>query len=419
MVIHMNDSQLTTLDQIHAFLAGTAAVVFTPPPDDAARYRFIVSVLGRFGYRRLSRADKGLIRRYLMHTTGYSRAQMARLLRQFRSRGTLAQRYAAPTAGFRRRYSESDVLLLAEVDTLHGTLSGPATRVLLERAVRVYGDERFMRLSQISVAHLYNLRKLSAYQKTRRHWTKTRPTPVAIGVRKAPAPEGRPGFIRIDSVHQGDQDGIKGLYHINAVDCVTQWQLTATCERISEAFLLPVLEALLQDFPFQILGFHADNGSEYINHTVAKLLTKLNIELTRSRPRHSNDNALVETKNGAVVRKHLGYSHIPQRFASEVNAWCAEHLNPYVNFHRPCFFAVEETDAKGKVRRRYPQDQIMTPFTKLKSLPNAASFLKCGITLQTLEHNAARMTDNEAARRLNEARTKLFQSIYHRSKFAA
>lgn len=419
MVIHMNDSQLTALEQIQAFLAGTAGVVFAPQSDDAVRYRFIAGVLARFGYARLGRADKGLIRRYLVRTTGYSRQQVTRLVKQFRDEGELVQRYATPTAGFRRRYTKTDVRLLAEVDTLHGTLSGPATRVLLERAFRLYQDQRFERLAGISVAHLYNLRKLMAYQKTRRHWTKTRPTPVPIGVRKPPHPEGRPGFIRIDSVHQGDQDGIKGLYHINTVDCVTQWQLVATCERISEAYLLPVLQALLEGFPFQILGFHADNGSEYINHTVARLPGKLNIELTRSRPRHSNDNALAETRNGAVVRKHLGYSHIPQRFAAKVNAFCATHLNPYLNFHRPCFYAVEHVDAKGKVRKRYPQDRIMTPFEKLKSLPHAADSLKPGVTLQALEHTAAQMSDHQAAERLNAARAKLFQSIYRRSKPAA
>ena len=419
MVIDMNDSQLTTLDQIQAFLTGTIAVEFAPNSDDTARYRFIAGVLARFGYRRLGRAGKGLIRRYLKRTTGYSRAQVARLLRRHRKEGGLSQHYAAPTAGFRRKFTSEDVRLLAEVDTLHGTLSGPTTRVLLERALRVYGDARFQRLAGISVAHLYNLRKLTAYQSVRRHWTKTRPTAVMIGVRRPPCPEGRPGFIRIDSVHQGDQDGIKGVYHINAVDTVTQWQLVATCERISEIFLLPALQTLLDGFPFVILGFHADNGSEYINRQVAAMLTKLNAEFTKSRPRHCNDNALAESKNGAVVRKHLGYSHIPQCFATEVNAHCAEHLNPYLNFHRPCFFATEQLDAKGKIRRRYPQDQIMTPFEKLKSLPKAAAHLKSGITLQILEHTASQMSDNQAAQQLNTARAKLFQSIYRRSKTAA
>ena len=120
-----------------------------------------------------------------------------------------------------------------------------------------------------------------------------------------------------------------------------------------EAFLLPVLQVLLEGFPFVLRGFHADNGGEYINRAVAKMLAKLNIELTRSRPHHSNDNALAETKNGAVVRKQLGYTSIPQRFATVVNAFCASALNPYLNFHRPCFCAVDALDARtGKLRKR-------------------------------------------------------------------
>jgi transposase InsO family protein len=415
----MNDAQLKTLDQIREFLAGTAGVGFSPAGDDAARYRFIAAVLSRFAYSRLGRPDKGLLRAYLMRTTGYSRAQVARLVRQHQLQGGLAQHYAKPKAGFRTRFTDADVALLAEVDTLHGTLSGPATRVLLQRAFQVFGDVRFQRLAGICVAHLYNLRKRTGYLKIRRHWTKTRPTLVAIGLRKPPSPQGLPGYIRIDSVHQGDQDGIKGLYHINAVDCVTQWQLVATCERLSEAFMLPVIQALLDGFPFAIRGFHADNGFEYVNHKVAAMLDKLRVEFTKSRPRHSNDNALVESKNGAVVRKHLGYSHIPHRFANQVNAFCVEHLNPYVNFHRPCFFAIEQIDPKGKRRRLYPKDQIMTPFEKLKSLPEVAKQLKPGITLISPQHIADQLSDNQAAQRLNTARAELFQSIYRRSKPAA
>ena len=242
---------------------------------------------------------------------------------------------------------------------------------------------------------------------------------IPIAQRRAPSPEGRPGFIRIDSVHQGDFDGIKGVYHINAVDCVSQFELVATCQRISEAYLLPVLHSLLEDFPFHILGFHADNGSEFINHTVARLLTKLHIEFTKSRPRNSNDNALAETKNAAIVRKHLGYAHIPQRFAAEVNRFCREALNPYVNFHRPCFFPDLITDSKGKIGKRYRLQDMMTPYEKLKSLPNASALLKPGMSFQALDAYVAAISHNEAAQRLNQARTKLFQSIQRRSKRAA
>ena len=224
----------------------------------------------------------------------------------------------------------------------------------------------------------------------------------------------------MDSVHQGDQDGVKGLYHINAVDCVTQYEGVATCERISEAYLIPVLEELLQGFPFVIRGFHSDNGSEYINRHVAQLLNKLLIEeQTKSRSRHSNDNAQAESKNGAIVRKHLGYSHIPQRFASLVNAFCRDHLNPYVNFHRPCLFAETITDAKGRSRKRYPYKLMMTPYEKLKSLPMAEQFLKPAITFEQLDALACAVSDNDAAQRLNDARAILFKTIFHRSKTAA
>ena len=295
---------------------------------------------------------------------------------------SLAKRYRAPAHGFARKFSPLDVALLAETDALHATLSGPATVHLLQRAHALYGDPRYQRLAGLSVSHLYNLRAQAGYQAKRGVWTKTKGRSVAIGQRRAPAPQGRAGFIRIDSVHQGDFDGLKGVYHINAVDCLTQFELVATCERISEAYLLPALESLLEDFPFTVLGFHADNGSEYINHTVAKLLDKLRVEFTKSRPRVSNDNALAETKNAAIVRKHLGYAHVPQRCASEVNAFCRQFLNPYVNFHRPCFFPHTTTDSKGRIRKRYRFEDMMTPYEKLKSLPNAAGLPQTGHELR-------------------------------------
>ena len=419
MVIDMNEKELKTVAQLRAFLNGTQEVQFEPRGEDSQRYAFIAAVVGRLRYGRLPRPEKGVVMRYLLRTTGYSRAQLKRLVRRARRGEVLEKRYTAPKLGFARKFTAIDVALLAETDALHGTLSGPATKCLLQRAVTVFGDARYERLAAISVAHLYNLRRAAGYQVRRRHWTKTRGHSVPIAQRRAPAPDNRAGFIRIDSVHQGDQDGVKGLYHINAVDCATQFEIVATCERLSEAYLLPVLESLLASFPFRILGFHADNGSEYINKTVAQLLEKLRVDFTKSRPRHSNDNGLAETKNGAIVRKHLGYSHIPQRFAAEVNAFCREFLNPYVNFHRPCFFAESITDEKGKTRKKDRLKDMMTPYEKLKSLPVAEAFLKPGMTFEKLDQTAAAMSDNEAVERLNAARKKLFQSINRRSRHAA
>jgi len=418
MVIDMNDSKLQTLDQVRAFLNGTVTVEFSVTANE--RYDFVARTVRRFGYARLKRADKGVVLRFLQRVSGYSRQQLTRLVGRVKIRAPLRKRYRASRTSFPRTFTEADVHLLAHTDSLHGTLSGLATKKLMERAFERFGDPRYARLATISVAHLYNLRKRAGYLRHRQAWTKTRPVSIAIGERRAPAPNNQPGYLRVDSVHQGDQDGLKGLYHINAVDCVTQYEAVATCERISEAFLIPVLEALLASFPFPILGFHVDNGSEYINRHVAELLNKLLIEeFTKSRSRHSNDNALVESKNGAIVRKNFGYSHIPQRFAALVNAFCRDHLNPYVNFHRPCLFPETITDAKGRQRKRYPYKLMMTPYEKLKSLPQAEQFLKKGITFQQLDTQAQAMSDNDAAQRMNTARATLFKTIFNRSKTAA
>ena len=419
MVIDMNETKLKTIEQIREFLAGTADVSFSIPADESTLRAFVSTVIRRFGYFRLTKGQRGIVFAYLRRLTGYSRAHVSRLLAQYRDTRSLKPLARASRTSFARQYGPADVALLAETDTLHDTLSGPATKVLFKRAFSVFGDARFARLSQISVSHLYNLRRDERYRKQRVVWQRTRASPVAIGTRRAPAPQGLPGYIRIDTVHQGDQDGMKGVYHINAVDIVTQWELVASVERISEAYLLPVIALLLEGFPFAIRGFHSDCGSEYVNHDIAKLLEKLRVEFTKSRPRQTNDNALAECKNGAVIRKLMGYSHIAQKHATAINGFYTETLNPYLNFHRPCYFAVDKMDAKGKIRKTYPHDQIMTPWERLKSLPDYPTYLKPGITCAALEQQANAMSDNEAAKQVQKARKLLFQSINRRSKSTA
>jgi len=409
---------LKSLDDLKAFLAGSQGVEIRTPEREVA-YAFIGQTLKRFGYRRLGKAQKGLVRAYLAKVTGLSRAQLTRLVGRAGEGEALRDRRGPPAKPFARRYTPEDMRLLAEVDALHGNLSGPATRKLCERAWEVFGDARYARLAGISNGHLYNLRGSQTYQRCRGRVDKTRAVQVRIGERRRPRPEGRPGFLRVDSVHQGDLDGVKGLYHINLVDAVTQFQFVGSVERISEHFLLPVLAALFEAFPFVILGFHSDNGSEYINARVAALLAKLHAEFTKSRARRTNDNALAESKNGSVVRKHLGYSHIPGRFAQQVNDFAQGVLSPYLNFHRPCCFPTEAIDAKGRLRKHYRYQTMTTPYEKLKSLPKAAQYLKPGVTFEHPDAIAYAISDNEAARRLNAARTTLFGSINQAQQPAA
>jgi len=405
----MIDESLKTIDQLRSFLEGTAEVDFGLSCK-GHRYAWIQRTLTRLSYLTLSKAERGVLIRYLTKVTGYSRQQLTRLLKQYRACGRVERRLRTAQP-FVQRYTAADVRLLAQVDEWHGTLSGPATKKLLERAWTVFADPDYQRLSTLSVSHLYNLRRDTGYVRCRVLKTKTRPVQIAIGVRRKPQPNGLPGYLRIDSVHQGDFDGVKGVYHINAVDEVTQFEVVATVERISEAYLIPVLQVLLADFPFVIRGFHSDNGSEYINGRVAEMLGKLLVEFTKSRSRHTNDNALVEGKNAAVVRKHWGYAHLPQKYATRLNAFNRQFLNPYLNFHRPCFFPEVLTDAKGKQRKRYPYRCMMTPHEKLKSLPDAQQYLKPGLTLDQLDQFAQAQSDHQAAQQLQTQRRKLFQSI--------
>lgn len=190
-------------------------------------------------------------------------------------------------------------------------------------------------------------------------------------------------------------------------------QVVATVQTISEAHLLPVIEQMLEQFPFAIMGFHADNGSEYVNHRVAKMLDKLKVEFTRSRARHSNDNGLVETKNGAVVRKEFGYTHIPQRHAARFNTYCREYLNPFLNLHRPCLFSTDMADPKkpGRIKRVYRSLDAMTPLDKLASLPDVHNYLREGITLEHLRELATALSDVQAGEELNAARAALFKRV--------
>lgn len=407
----MNTTRLETIGQVREFLAGVCDVELRVVQDEAERRRFVERTLRWFGYDQRPRSERGLLFAYVQRVSGYSRAHVIRLIAQYRESGTLQQRERGTRSQFRRRYTDEDVALLAELDSLHDTLSGAATRALAQRAFKVYGDARYERLAHISVSHLYNLRAGQAYQRQRRVWTKTRPSAVAIAVKKAPAPNGLPGYIRIDTVHQGDQDGLKGVYHVNAVDIVTQWEVVAAVERISEAYLLPVIALMLESFPFVVQGFHSDGGSEYINRDVARLLEKLRIEFTRSRPRQTNDNALAECKNGAVVRKIMGYGHIPQKHAAAINRFHEHALNPYLNFHRPCYFAVDTVDARGRIRKTYPAEQVMTPWERLRSIPHFEQYLKPGITAYTLNETAMAMTDSQAAQKLQDTRRNLFASF--------
>jgi hypothetical protein len=411
MTFRMENLERLTLAEMEEFAKSNRGIKM-----DAAEkgdsYELIERVLRGHGYRRLKKKQKGILRRFLVRVTGFSRAQITRLIGRWQQMRQV-QRKPAQRPSFAQRYRREDIVLLAGVDAAHEDLSGPAVRHILEREFKVYGDPAYERLSEISASHIYNLRRAEAYRKIRVRVQHTQSRPVSIAERRRPDPKGQPGYIRVDTVHQGHHDGQPGLFHIDAVDTVTQWQIVGCTETISERHLQPVLEAMLHQFPFRVRGFHCDNGSEFLNRTVVKLLNKLRVEeFTKSRAYRTTDNALVEGKNGAVVRKQIGYGPIPAEHAEAFQKFYTAQFNPYLNFHRPCGFATVRIDGRGKRTRVYPHQDYRTPYEKLRSLDQWEQYLKDGISAGALEREARRMSDTQAARQMQKSKLALL----HRSR---
>lgn len=408
MTITMNDDRVVSIAQLTEFLKLSRSARFNRKDKEEA-YDWIGKTLGKFRYFSESKRNRGWVKEYIRTMTGYSDTQLDRLIRRKKECGrVIAKERTQPC--FLRVYTPEDIALISEVDNAESRRTGGALRKTLSDMYIVYGDKRFERLANISVAHLYNLRGTRIYQSRSLTYTKTNPVQRDIGIRKKPQPYGQPGYLRVDSVHQGDRDKEKGVYHINLVDEVIQAEIVVTVAGISEEFLRPALMEALDLFVFVILGFHSDNGSEYINYVVAELLQKLLIEQTKSRSRRTNDNALVESKNGAVIRKHFGYAHIPRKYASLMNEFNRKYLNPYLFFHRQCAFADEIVDDKGKIKKVYKT--YLTPCEKLLSIPNMEKYLKPGVSKESLETQMMQRTHLAAAQEMQKAKEQLFANIH-------
>ncbi len=407
MTVNMDDSAIRTVTQLRRFLAAAKGWKFRGLSRQD-KYAWIDAAVRRFAYFSLSKKDKGPVREYMRLATGFSRPQLNRLLGRKLYTGTL-RAPAAKHNKFAATYTREDIELLAGTDNAHGRLSGPATKAIFKRQFTDYGDKRFSRLKDISTSHIYNLRATPSYRAKALIVGKTRSVNIAIGVRRKPAPDGKPGHLRVDTVHQGDQDGVKGVFSINLVDEVTQWEVVACAEAINEVWMDSVLEGAMSLFPFRIRGFHSDNGSEFINNHVAALLGRQLIAQSKSRSGRTNDNALVEGKNGSVIRKHMGYWHIAGRHAGAVNEFYMGTFNRYLNYHRPCGFATVLVDGRGKRSRKY--EVYQTPYEALKKIPEAWKYLKDGVTFEQLDRVAAAESDNECAERMQEEKRRLFSRV--------
>ena len=409
----MNDSKIISCEQLEEIVSITAIPEFTLT-NEADAYTWIAKVLDRFVYfgkgkNERTKKEKILIRRYIKKYTAYSKAQITRLVKEKKETGTLLYGKGKERNTFKKVYTKKDVELLAEADNVYKRMSGDAMRVIFQDEYLIYNKIEYEHLSKVSHGQLYRMRATFRYQEHSTTVGKTQSVQRAIGIRKKPQPDGKPGFLRVDTVHQGDFEGVKGVYHINIVDEVTHFEILWCVEDITEATMARVFEETMRMFPFTIINFHSDNGGENINKSVAKVLGDLLIEQTKSRSGRCNDNALVESKNCSVVRKHMGHWHIPKYEAREINAFYRDYFNEFVNYHRVCAFPTIVVRDDGKKKKVYKENK--TPIQKLLSIPDLAKYLRAGVTVALLEEKMRAESHIEFAQKMDAAKQKLFKKI--------
>lgn len=398
MKIVMDFKHIATIEDIGQFVRGSQRLIVKANTIED-RYEVIQGVIDHFNYLTLTRKEKHIVQTFLKNVTGYKHSQLAHLIERA-IEGTLIRKSYVRQNVY-RKYSGFDIRLLEKTDELHYRLSSAATHEIMRREYALFGKEEYKNIAQVSTSHINNLRNTDRYKATYLHHTQVRVVP--IGETKRPEPNGCPGSIRIDTVHQRD------IYIINSIDEVTQWEVVIAVPSISEAYLKPALEILLKQYPFMIFNFHSDRGSEFINQVIAELLNKLLIHQTKSRSRHCNDQALIEGKNGSIIRKNFGYYHVHQSMVKKYNEFYETWFNPYLNYHRPCGYVTEiKIDHKGREEKVY--GQYTTPYEKLKEVSKnkKQNFLKEGIAFEELDTFAYQTSDNDFANNMRKHQYELF-----------
>lgn len=403
-----NDTNLRNINDLKNHLQNPSVVAITLSGTSKERSDWIFERLIRFKYAMLKKKERWVVLQYIRCVTWISEKQLDRYVLAYKQWKRLCVSYKRHR--FNSIYTLEDEVLLAQIDNATGRLSGGLTITMMQEELERWNLD-FKRLASVSLSQLYRLRKTKMYREKSLSIWKTKSNNIPIGVRKKPAPNGVPGYIRVDSVHQWNLDKKKGVYHVNLVDEVTQWEIVFSVSEISERFLLPLLQEALDQFPFMILNFHSDNGSEYINYQVASLLEKMRISQTKSRARRSNDNGLVESKNGAIIRKEFGHWHIPWVFDMRINKFYNEHLIPYLNFHRPCHFPEKTLQENWKVKITYPLQNCMTPYKKLLSITDWEEYLQKWVTKKDLEKVYLSKSPLQAAKEKKKARDELMKIV--------
>ena len=373
-------------------------------------------------YRRANKNEKQHILDEFVATTFYHRKYAIRVLNR------KVWKKHPKKRGRQKFYQGEVVVVLEQIWEICGQICSKRLHPFLPEMIKVLERTGELQIPAETKALLLQMSRATidrclkqAHQKHPRGLSTTKPGSLlkkAIPVRTyTPWDEDRPGFLEIDLVaHCGETTEGQYVNTLTCTDLSTGWTECLPVFPHNKHTVFEAIQIMRTRLPFALLGLDSDNGSEFINHRVKDLLEKLLVEQTKSRPRRSNDNGLVEAKNGAVIRKHMGYWHIAAGHTERVQQFYEEHLNDYLNFHRPCGQAEVLTDAKGKQRRLYRV--YATPWEIFRKLPKARTYLRSGQTLRALQNLASLESDTDSARRMQEAKRELFAVVNNVKRLA-
>lgn len=350
--------QIRSLEQVRDVVSGLVALKLPPRQDDELRYRWIDTALQGMQYRELARSERGLVLNYLQRLTGYSRAQVNRLVARWMSGQALAKQHGRPEHAFERRYQAADIALLAEADGALGRLPGAATVSVLRRQRDQFGDGRLASLASISVSQLYLLRRSPEYLAAAVPSDDlVPPHHLPVGVRRTPQPDLAPGHLRVESVDEGD---VPGSWQVCVVDVATRWRVRVDWPSSADDVCMrkPALARLMRQLPFRPLACAAAEGGDQRCRQVAA-----GIESVRAA--------------AAVTQDPL-----------ELDPWSL-----FVNLHRPCALPVTPAPDPAAARAH----QVLTPLEALLARPAAESCLRPGVTLASLQVQARAIDPLRAA----------------------
>jgi len=253
MQFRMKNLDKLSLSEMEQLLSGSRKITFQIE-DTEEKYKLIAAVLKTPRYAKLDKQNKGIVRRFLQAVTTTSRAQLTRLIARWMENRQILRRPAVRPE-FTVRYTPEDIALLAATDAAHEDLSGPALCHILRREFEVFGNQQYQRLAGISVSHLYNLRSSPAYP------SQQGPHRRAPQIRS----QGQAGISPSRHCASGPQGRRRGdlLYQLRRYGhTVAEHRMCSHDQRTAHD---ASAGTILHQYPFRILGFHSDNGSEFLN----------------------------------------------------------------------------------------------------------------------------------------------------------